>query len=363
MSGDAPAEYEPDNPFRVNRNISRRPDGPAFTGRRGRTMVMDDAMARSDRSTDTGHGWGSTGVVGTREPVFTWTPSGPAADGRAVLGGVEEREEAGPVDRLRFGTYLASNDATVALYELVTEEVGRRLGLPTELVVETSYESCEKDQNEVCFVCSLPYVSFERRGLDLAVPVAAPVLQGERYGGQPIYFSDVIVHRDSPFASFLDLRGRSWAYNEPLSWSGYGITRYHLVNLRETDGFFREVVEAGFHREAIRMVARRQLDGSAIDSQVLSIELRDHPELAEQVRVVEALGPSTIQPVAVSRRVPDDLREGIRDVLLTMAEDPAVRERLAPALVERFVPMDASSYDDIRMMVEACEAAGFMELR
>lgn len=319
-------------------------------------------MATSDHRVDARPGWGSSGAVETREPVFTWTPPGPTKDGRAVLGRVARRDGGG-IDRLRFGSYLVSNDTTLALYELVAEEVGRRLGLPTELVVETSYESCERDQNEVCFVCSLPYVAFERRGLDLAVPVVAPVLQGERYGGRPIYFSDVIVHRDSPFRTFRDLRGRSWVYNEPLSWSGYGITRYHLVTLGETNGFFGEVVEAGFHREAIRMVARGQVDGSAIDSQVLSIELRGHPELAEQVRVVEALGPSTIQPVAVSRRVPADLREDIRDVLLTMADDPIVRRRLGLALVERFVAVDAASYDDIRMMVDACEAVGFMELR
>jgi phosphonate transport system substrate-binding protein len=326
-------------------------------------MVIDDTMARSEWSTNTGKGWGSAEAVGTAEPVFTWTPSGPAADGRSALGHVAQREGGASPDRLRFGSYLVSNATTLALYELVTEEVGRRLGLPTELVVETSYESCERDQNEVCFVCSLPYVTFERRGLDLAVPVAAPVLQGERYGGRPIYFSDVIVHRDRPFQTFLDLRGRSWAYNEPLSWSGYGITRYHLVTLGETNGFFREVVETGFHREAIRMVARGEVDGSAIDSQVLSIELRDNPELAEQVRVVEALGPSTIQPVAVSRRVPDDLREAIREVLVTMAEDSAVHERLSVAFVERFVTVDAGSYDDVRRMVDACEAAAFLELR
>jgi phosphonate transport system substrate-binding protein len=326
-------------------------------------MVTDDAMARSHRSADTKHGWGTTGAVGSREPVFTWTPSGPAADGRAFLARLGEREGGARVDRLRFGTYLASNDTAVSLYRLVTEQVGRHLGLPTELVVETSYESCEKDLNEVCFVCSLPYVTFERRGLDLAIPVAAPVLEGERYGGRPIYFSDVIVHRDSPFRSFLDLRGRSWAYNEPLSHSGYGITRYHLVTLGETNGFFGEVVEAGFHQEAVRMVARGETDGSAIDSQVLAMELRDHPDLAEQVRVVEALGPSTIQPVAVSRRVPENLREAIRDALVTMAGDPAVRERLAIGLVERFVAVDARSYDDIRMMVDTSEAAGFMELR
>jgi phosphonate transport system substrate-binding protein len=272
-----------------------------------------------------------------------------------------ERAVAAPLDRLRFGTYLAPS--VLPVYETVTREVGRRLGIETKLVVETSYESCERDENEVCFVCSLPYVMFERRGLDLAVPVAAPVLHGTRYEGRPVYFSDVIVRRDSPFQSFLDLRGRSWAYNEPLSHSGYGITRYHLVTLGETHGFFGEVIEAGFHQEAVRMVARGDVDGSAIDSQVLAIELRDHPGLIEQLRVVDVLGPSTIQPVAVSRRVPGEMREAIRDVLVTMAEDPAVRERLGVGMIDRFVAVDTDDYDDIRMMVDACEAAGFMELR
>jgi phosphonate transport system substrate-binding protein len=264
------------------------------------------------------------------------------------------------IERLRFGTYLAPN--VLPTYELVTREVGKRLGIPTELVVETSYESCVEDRNEVCFVCSLPYVTFEAQGRAPAEPVAAPVLSGDRYGGRPIYFSDVIVHRDSPCRSFLDLRGRSWAYNEVLSHSGYGITRYHLVRLGETRGFFSEVVEAGFHQEAIRMVARGEVDGSAIDSQVLEIELRDHPELRGSLRVIDALGPSTIQPVAVSKRLDEGLRREVRDALVSLHEDPEVRAGLAESLVERFVPIGPKDYDDIRAMVAASEAAGFTRL-
>jgi phosphonate transport system substrate-binding protein len=265
------------------------------------------------------------------------------------------------VDRLRFATYLAPN--VLPVYEAVTEEVGRRLGITTDLVVETSYDSCERDENEVCFVCSLPYVTLERRGVSPAVPVTAPVLRGERYGGRPIYFSDVIVHRDAPVRSFQDLRGRSWAFNEPLSHSGYGITRYHLLRLGETGGFFGEVIEAGFHETAIRMVAEGKVDGSAIDSQVLAVAMRDDPSLRDAIRVVDALGPSTIQPVAVSRRVPEALRNAVRDTLVAMGDDAAGRERLRVGLVERFVPVGPEAYDDIRMMVGACEAAGFTELR
>ncbi len=113
----------------------------------------------------------------------------------------------------------------------------------------------------------------------------------------------------------------------------------------------------------MRLVAIGEVDASAIDSQVLAVALRDDPALADSLRVIDALGPSTIQPVAVSKRVPVSQRREIRGVLTTMHEDPAMHERLALGLVERFVPADATSYADIGRMLEACEAAGFMQIR
>ena len=262
---------------------------------------------------------------------------------------------------IRVGTFLAPD--MLPVYQSITDAIGQRLGLSTELVVETDYENCRNDVNDVCFVCSLPYVMFEREGISPAEPVAAPVLTGARYGGKPIYFSDVIVHRDSDAASFLDLRDRSWAFNEPLSQSGYGITRYHMVSIGETDGFFSEVIQSGFHEESIRMVAAGKVHASAIDSQVLAVEFRDHPELHDQVKVIDAVGPSTIQPMAVSKRFDDHFREAVRSVLLGFADTAQGRSILQRGLYERWVEVGPSDYDDIRSMVAACEAAGFMEIR
>lgn len=262
---------------------------------------------------------------------------------------------------LRFGTFLAPN--MLPVYQAVADVVGERLGLSTELVVETDYENCRNDVNDLCFVCSLPYVMFEREGISPAVPIAAPVLQGTRYGGKPIYFSDVIVARRSRFRAFADLRGASWAYNEPLSQSGYGITRHHLVSIGETKGFFGDVVEAGFHETAIRMVAAGDVDASAIDSQVLAVEMRDHPELAESLRVIDSLGPSTIQPVGCSKRFTPEFHDDVRAILLGLGDDPQFRAILDHGTVERFVAVGPGDYDDIRRMVDACEAADFMEIR
>lgn len=262
---------------------------------------------------------------------------------------------------LRFGTFLAPT--MLPVYQAITDEVGAALGMTTELVVETDYENCRNDVNDICFVCSLPYIAFEREGITPAVPVAAPVLEGERYGGKPIYYSDVIVHKDSDAESFLDLRARSWSFNEPLSQSGYGITRYHLVSIGETSGFFGEVIDAGFHEESVRMVADGRVDASAIDSQVLAIEMRDRPEVTENVKIIDVLGPSTIQPVAVSKRFDDEFRAAVRDVLIGFHDTEHGREILKLGTVEEWVPIASEDYDDIRAMLDACEAADFMEIR
>lgn len=262
---------------------------------------------------------------------------------------------------LRFGTFLAPN--MLRVYQAIADAVGDALGMSTELIVETDYENCQNDVNDVCFVCSLPYVMFEREGIAPADPIAAPVLEGDRYAGKPIYFSDVIVNRDSDAESFMDLRGRSWSFNEPLSQSGYGITRYHLVSIGETNGFFSEVIDAGFHEESVRMVADGGVDASAIDSQVLAIEMRDHPEVTDNLKVIDALGPSTIQPVAVSKRFDDDFKATVRDVLVGFHDTEEGREILKLGTVDKWVPVGPGDYDDIRRMVEACEAADFMEIR
>lgn len=284
------------------------------------------------------------------------------ADGSKSNRGAIDDGGANAPTRLRIGTYLGANEAMLGFQQEVAARIADRLDVSYDFVVETSYDSFNQGLNDVCFVCGLAYVTFERQGYDLAVPVAAPILAGPRYGGRPIYFSDIIVRRDSGILGFSDLRNKAWAYNEPLSQSGYGITRYHLARLGETNGFFGEVVEAGSHRNSIRMVASGRVDGAAIDCQVLAIELRDDPELARLVTVVDVLGPSSIQPVAVSPRLRPSVCEEIRQALLALGDGPECRKLLDSVMVDRFVSVDGTGYDDIRAMLSFCESLGYLEL-
>lgn len=259
---------------------------------------------------------------------------------------------------LRFVTFLAPN--LLPFYRFVTHYLGKHLEHATELSVGSSYD--ELTRADLAFVCGLPYVEARRRGAAVE-PLAAPVLADTRCGGRPVYFSDVIVHRDSPFRSFAHLRGQRWAYNEPHSQSGYGITRYHLARQGQTQGYFREVVEAGWHERCIELIAERRVDGAAIDSHVLAVVVRDRPELARRIRVIYTLGPSSIQPVVAARGVPEALKTRLRAALVGMHQDPRARPFLARALVAGFVVVTDATYDDIRAMVAVAEAAEFRILR
>jgi phosphonate transport system substrate-binding protein len=274
---------------------------------------------------------------------------------------VEARGTRRRQNALRFVTFLAPN--LFPLYQFIALHAGRRIGLPTTLAVGSSYAELGSPEVDVAFVCGLPYVEMARGGQAPVEPLAAPVLRGDRFGGRPVYFSDVVVHRASRWRSFADLRGRSWAYNEPHSQSGYGVTRYHLVCRGETNGYFGRVVEAGWHERALRLVACGAVDAAAIDCHVLAVALRARPGLAARVRVIDTLGPSTIQPVVASRRLPQRLRTDLRAFLLNLADDPVARPHLDRALVQGFEAVNDASYDDIRAMLAAVEAADFLALR
>jgi phosphonate transport system substrate-binding protein len=246
------------------------------------------------------------------------------------------------------------------VYAFIARYVQERLGVQTELIVGSSYERLS-EQADVSFLCGLAYIELRRQGEPIE-PLAAPLLRESRYSGRPIYFSDVIVRSNSPFHSFADLRGCSWAFNEPYSHSGPGITCYRLIELGERQDYFGSVIQVGWHEHSIRLVHAGEVDASAIDSHVLALTLHDHPELAEGLRVIDTLGPSTIQPVVAAAWLDKGLKADLRSVLLEMNTDAEARTVLAGRLVHGFAAIADADYDDLRRMRAACVAAGLTSL-
>jgi phosphonate transport system substrate-binding protein len=253
---------------------------------------------------------------------------------------------------LRFTSIQAPN--ADPLCRAISAYLGTALSIPTQFVDDLHWQAREAELDsgdiQVGWICGLPYVwkaDHKPPKIDL---LAAPVMAGPRYHDQPIYFSDVVVLKESPIFSFSDLRGKIWAYNEPHSHSGYNITRYKLAKMGEKRDYFSRVVAAGSHQRALQLVLSGAVDASAIDSTVLETELADSPPLRDRIRTIDVLGPSPIPPWVVFPGLPEALRSRLQNALLEMHLNPRGREILTKGRISRFTMVKNSDYDPIRQM-------------
>jgi phosphonate transport system substrate-binding protein len=266
---------------------------------------------------------------------------------------------------LLLASYLAENMRPT--YERIVAWLTARLGEPASLLGGVAWEErvamLDDGRVHAAFICGWSYVQRHDRPERPVDLLCAPVMAPPRYEDRPIYFTDVVVRHDSPFWSFADLRGQSYAYNDRGSHSGYNVPRDHLLRLGETRGYFGRTVASGSHQSSIRMVEAGEVDASGIDSTMLDLERRQRPNLNRTLRTVAILGPSPIPPVIAISALPENRRERLRVALLAMHEDAEGRAILGDGLIARFVGVQDADYDPIRVTVARAVEAGFMELR
>lgn len=259
---------------------------------------------------------------------------------------------------IRFTSFQAPNADPVC--QAIINHIAQQLDIQITFVNDISYSERHRQfkAGEISggWICGLPYarmVDTQQAKLDL---LGAPVMQKPRYQNQPIYFSDVVVHRESNFYSFADLQGASWAFNEVGSQSGYNITRYHLANLGFTSGYFGQTIPSGAHQASLKMVLDKKVDASAIDSTVLETEMILHPEISRDLRIVERLGPSPMPPWVIAKAIPEDVRDSIKEAMLSMHLIPIGQAILAGGQIKRIAQVYDQDYDLIRQMAQVAES-------
>lgn len=243
---------------------------------------------------------------------------------------------------------------TFEITRRLAEYLADRLNVPISCVEDASwakrYRYIDRRKVDIGWICGLPYVKrADRRNPHIEL-LAAPVMKGNRYQAKPIYFSDVVVHADSRFWQFTDLRGTSWAYNDTGSHSGYVVTCYYLAQMGETSRFFGKSIGSGSHIKSLQMVLEKEVDASAIDSTVLAWALRERPFLIPHLRIIDTFGPSPIPPLVIQKNLPSELKQTIRHLLLKMHEEENGRSILNSGQLARFVQVHNQDYDPIREM-------------
>ncbi len=262
---------------------------------------------------------------------------------------------------LRVITYLAPS-IPERFFRVIADYLGRRLGGGAELTVEPRMsgprrqdDPFELNEMDVGFMCAPSLVllrTADSPSVDL-LPVA-PVFADERAKGLPIYFSDVVVRADSNIVSFDQLRGRTWAYNDARSLSGWHSALERLRAIPAGSEFFSSTVASGSHLESLRLVSQHRVDSAAIDSNALIMEQAEHPGQATRLRVIESWGPFPIQPAVVRASLPEKTKRQIADHLSDLHRSVAT-DALEGIPFERFAPVTYGDYLSSPAVVEAAK--------
>lgn len=243
---------------------------------------------------------------------------------------------------------MISPKKTFIYYEELLDYIGEHLGQTVELVQRNTYTELnylvKENKVAAAFVCSLPYVEGHRDfGMELLV---APMCYGKTE-----YHSYIIVHRDSDINSFKELRGKVFAFSDPMSNSGRLAPTYMLAQIKETpDAFFKEYIFTYSHDNSIKSVAEKMVDGAAVDSLIWEYENKVNPEVTSKTKVIHKSQPFGIPPVVVPAKIDPELKQRLKNIFLNIHQDEQGRQIIQHLMIDKFVEVDDGQYNTIRQI-------------
>ena len=257
--------------------------------------------------------------------------------------------------RMYSTTSREAADAWMTLLRWVTARAGGAwdvMEYPAQAPLDTFW--ARKDLG-CTFMCGLPFALDDR---DL-VPIAAPIVRGERYGGRAVYCTDIVVHRDSPYQSLEDTFGTRLGWTVKHSQSGYMSMREHLLphRLRLGRSPYRETVgPLGGARDVIEAVIDRRIDVGPMDSYVLDLVKHLRPEIAEQLRVIDTTPPSPIPLFIATAPIGAELAGKLQDAFVAAVTATELQPQRNALLLDGFVIPERDQYEPLRRRARAADA-------
>lgn len=277
--------------------------------------------------------------------------------------------------------------------DIMAEALNEATGLEFEVVVPTSYAAtieamCSAPETSMGFIPGLGYVlANELCGVDVSFAAV-------RFG-LDVYYAQFIVRRDSGIEAVADLDGKTWAYPDPGSTSGYLAPLPVLSELGVTPS--EEVTGLG-HTGTVRAVYNGEADfGTTFFSPPLLPEgswaygdqpdipddlvpecavteedrlfcgdyrvldaranLREEaPDVVQQVKIIDITEPIPNDTLSFGPEFPADVRAQIETALVAFAETDAWADSIGnPDFYDwsGLAPTTDAAYDVVRLMVQA----------
>jgi phosphonate transport system substrate-binding protein len=229
----------------------------------------------------------------------------------------------------------------------------RLTGIPVRVTVASDYaaviEALRNHSADLAFVHPVGYVLASREA-------KATIVAKNLWHGKSSFTARIYVRRDSGLKTLEELRGKTMAFIDPASSSGYTypmvlLIEKGLVKNRDPKTFFRDVVFAGSHDAGMRALLNGHVDALASFDMAREQYLADP---AERQRIVYVAETPSIPEAGIAARAGLDPAtfSKVREALLQIRAPAyaALLKRLYE--IDGFAPAEDREYDPVRTAVE-----------
>jgi len=232
---------------------------------------------------------------------------------------------------------------TFNLYKDLIDYISVKLGVPIEFKQRKTYaevnELLNQNKLDFAFICTGAYLEARNR-MPIEILVV-PVVEGK-----PYYQAYVIVNDESNINSIDELQGKSFAFTDPLSNTGYDYIINILKDRRTNpEKFFSKTIFTYAHDYSIQAVKRKIVDGATVDGLVYEYLKHFQPEKVEGIKIINKSRDFGIPPFVVQKNLDPKLKLELKNIMLTMHQDSEGKKLLNKIMIDKFIEADDSLYN------------------
>ena len=236
------------------------------------------------------------------------------------------------------------------LAEMLSQELGIKVRAFTAVNYVAVVEGLGSGQVDFGFIPPLSYV------LANSESNAQVIMTALRSDGMPYYKSQFVARKDGRIDSLEDLRGKTIAFVDPSSTSGYLFPAAHLIGLGYDIDNDIEMVIAGGHDKTLQALINGDVDAAVMFVDARERYAADFPTAMDVTKVIGYTDEIPNISVTVAGSMEIQMSAKISAALMRIAQDPVGAEMLKDLFnMHGFVPAHDSDYDVIRHTAEALD--------
>ncbi|MDB5528139.1 MAG: phnD [Devosia sp.] len=262
---------------------------------------------------------------------------------------------------LSIGISSGENETdAIARTQGYADYLSRTLGVPVSIVRGTDYaaviEAMRAGQIQFASIGPANYALARKVMGDLVTPVA---VQRDKEGALG-YYSVIAVRADSPYQTLEDIKGKSFAFADPNSTSGYAVPSYYLSTVLGTsaDEYFSETAFSGGHEQSVIALLAGTFEA------VATHQTNDHsgniPRMVEKgmipagsTRIIWTSPLIPNSPTVMRTDLPEELKTAFTNAVFAFPEaDPAAFEAYTSGNSKGYAPAKHEDYLDVIAITE-----------